>query len=404
MSGSIILGRVRPKDTGNYNPDRAYDVLERVKYKGQIYECAVKTTAGIAPDSTENGSVYWSQISVNNPIPQAVWDGTELSFEYPDGEKTEPVDLQGPQGEKGDPGEVELTSDLTSTAPDVALSALGGNRLLNMIESGGNGGVSVLDEPIDFSDQEQITELIENVPKGHIFAYPCGGLSSEEEITISGNFNTREVINESGEWTAPVTGTYKITVIGGGTGGLVRGNADYSGRIVVRSGNSGEFFTTFKTLQKGQVIPVTIGAGGLKRIDPILDGNAVVGGITSFGDITAGNTLNYQHVPYKAWIANELETINSYPARIAGAGPGAMFGGTPNTPGTGGSAQYEYNLTEETYVYNANDGAAGCVILEYYDAAKDKNISVDMASSVTMAELAEQIKALSARVKELENE
>lgn len=401
MSGSINLGRVRPKYVGAYDPDRSYDVLERVKYKGQIYECAVKTTAGIAPDSAEHGSVYWSQISVNNPVPQAVWDGTALSFEYPDGEVTTPVDLQGPQGIQGEPGEVNITSDLTSTATDVALSALAGKNLKAMIDNSGMGGVTLYDGPIDFTDEEQIEDITENKPIGNIVAYDCcNDCSTTEDVVIGGQFNTREIIEESGEWVAPVTGTCRITVIDGGNGGFANTSAH-----TINSGLSGAFDTVFRNFVKDQTIDVTIGAGGIGEVAAAYT-SACTGGQTVFGDVYADSRTI---VPSNTtWLHAGLSNYNRIEVSSSCVGGGAGYYDGANNQngryfGAGGGAEVRRDASGN-YTFYVGNGYQGCVIVEYYDASKDKNISVDMASSVTMQELQNQIAALTARVQELENE
>ena len=61
------------------------------------------------------------------PSPAHKWVGTNLQFQNPDGSWGDAVDLKGEQGRDGQTP--PLTSDLTSTAPDVALSALGGKLL-----------------------------------------------------------------------------------------------------------------------------------------------------------------------------------------------------------------------------------------------------------------------------------
>ena len=137
---SQVIGRVQPVNQGNYDATRAYVVLDRVKYQGAWYECQADAAAGTAPEA--GGNAWWLEIGgrgADGLTPTPVWNGSELHFAYSDGTTTSAVDLQGPQGvqgEQGVPGQTPpLTSGLTSTAPDVALSALGGKTLKDLVDA-----------------------------------------------------------------------------------------------------------------------------------------------------------------------------------------------------------------------------------------------------------------------------
>lgn len=363
MSGTINLGRVRPIYKGNYNAETAYSVLERVKYKGHIYECVANTTPGIAPDSADNGSAYWTQISVNNAIPQPVWTGTELAFEYPDGTITDAVDLEGPQGPQGVPGPINLTSDLTSTAADVALTALGGNTLANRIA------------------------LLQTIIKQGL------------------GFNTREIITESGEWTAPVTGTYKITLIGGGSGGKIALPS-------VAGGNSGTIYSAFVTLAKDSTVDVSIGAGGLADNGSGIDVN---GGVTTFGELAstdalsfvedaglavpdlAANTLTYKGViSYKDGTSASAYGISGgfgggftvNPAAVESQkviANGVFFGGGGSATSVGASSW-------------AGKGQQGCVIIEYFDPEKAPLPTINDTDLIPYINLLQRLEAIEAQL------
>ena len=135
---SLVIGRVQPVNQGNYDATRAYVVLDRVKYQGAWYECQADAAAGTAPEV--GGNAYWQEIGgkgADGLTPTPVWNGTALHFEYSDGTTTSAVDLKGAQGIQGVQGPAgptpPLTSNLTSTAADVALSALGGKMLNDKI-------------------------------------------------------------------------------------------------------------------------------------------------------------------------------------------------------------------------------------------------------------------------------
>lgn len=323
MSGTINLGRVRPIYLGDYDPGRAYSVLERVKYNGHIYECAANTTAGIAPDSADNGSAYWTQISVDNAVPEPVWEGTELSWQYPDGTTTEFVDLQGPAGPQGVPGPVNITSDLTSTDPDVALSALGGKTLNDKI-----------------GENSDLLEELKNLI--------LKSLAPNDEI----------IITESGTWTVPYTGLYDVTIIGGGGGGQSTKNS-------ARSGDTAPYHSQFMFLTKDAQIPVVIGAGkpGNNNYDnPPSD--------TFVSTETKFNNISNWESPYMGGFEGisiplcYLANNTNYATAIAYS--------SINTYGAGGWARSTKNGANfyESEMIGEN-GIQGAVILRFYNPEKE---------------------------------
>lgn len=326
-------------------------------------------------------------------VPEAVWNGTELSFRYPDGTTTNPVDLKGP---KGDCNEIEITSDLNNTATDIALSALGGKKLKDMIDSGSNGGVTIYDGTIDFDDEEQINEITENKPLGHIIAYDCCPNCEipDEEVVIGGNFNSDIWITESQDWVVPVTGIYDVLIINGGQSGRCYYNNVYIDAI---GGAGGNRIRKLLYLKKDTIIPVTIGAGG------VADGvSNIVGGITEFGEYT-GSDQGCELFPMTR-NQQVVDTDATHVASASGSGIGGGWSGQSGLwYGGGGSGYIVVRNKQVTDALNG-DGYQGAVYLRWYDASKDKNISIDMASSITMKELQEQIKTLTIQIQELKNE
>lgn len=49
----IILGRVRPVFTGDWDEERAYVLLDRFLYNNTLYECVKDAPAGTAIENTE---------------------------------------------------------------------------------------------------------------------------------------------------------------------------------------------------------------------------------------------------------------------------------------------------------------------------------------------------------------
>lgn len=88
------------------------------------------------------------------------------------------------------------------------------------------------------------------------------------------NLGQRQVFTSSGSFTAPFAGWYFVRAIGGGgAGGGSTGTRNGGG------GGSGEYAEGWHYLTAGQVVTVTIGAGGTGNVSA--DGNG--GGTTSFG-------------------------------------------------------------------------------------------------------------------------
>lgn len=156
---TIIVGRVRPVEKGEYDNTAEYTYMDRVTYNGTAYECVNNSVTGIAPQA--NDFTYWVPLAqkgekgdtgdkgtdgVNGeqgdagdtgpdgdtgPIPQHTWvDGKKLSFEYPDGTYDAGVDLTGDPGDKGETGpaySLPLSNSVTSTSTDTAASAYAAN-------------------------------------------------------------------------------------------------------------------------------------------------------------------------------------------------------------------------------------------------------------------------------------
>lgn len=70
------------------------------------------------------------------------------------------------------------------------------------------------------------------------------------------------VIRESGNYVAPATGLYKVTVVGGGAGGSYALRNDSSNDSAAPGGASGGTAIKWIRLTKGQVVPVSVGKGG----------------------------------------------------------------------------------------------------------------------------------------------
>ena len=93
----INLGRVVPVYQGEYNTTKSYEVLDRVTYNGSYYECIQDTEAGVAPTDIKHWALL-GRIAKDGSMPNHKWNGTQLSFENPDGSYDDGVDLKGDEG------------------------------------------------------------------------------------------------------------------------------------------------------------------------------------------------------------------------------------------------------------------------------------------------------------------
>ena len=300
--------------------------------------------------------------------------------------------------------------------------------LLKYLKVGIGTGSStvILDEPIDYNDKEQLEELERNLPTGQLVAHPCCSNCPDElisDVVINGSLNTREVIVESCEWEAPVTGWYKITCVGGGEGAHIWKTTNYFSQA--QGGAGGEIKTVLRYFTKGQQIPVVIGAGGQPGIvssagwDPL-----IAGGETTFADvvaIAAASPVSYspllvgvsemfmssiggkgtdnfaKHIPTYASLVKS-DGLNYH---VESADAGAYGGGGSLNIGYRGATSVS-NATDDKLWWAMGAGKQGCVIVEYHDASKDKSVSIDMASSITINDLQQQIAVLAAKIQELE--
>lgn len=113
---SLAIGRVQPVFVGEYDSGRAYSVLERVTYLGEVWECVSDTQPGTAPQ--DNSDTFWLKLGAKGDKgdkgdpgiqgPAGV-DGADGAAgpqgpEGPPGPQGDPG-LQGPQGDPGEPGE-----------------------------------------------------------------------------------------------------------------------------------------------------------------------------------------------------------------------------------------------------------------------------------------------------------
>lgn len=153
-------------------------------------------------------------------------------------------------------------------------------------------------------------------------------------------FNKRDIITTSGTYTAPVTGWYRITVKGGGGGGM--GSWRVSSTCGGFGGGEGGTTIAFEYMELGDTATVVIGAGG-------------TGGAAGGGDGTDGG--------------NSAVTVNSNTYTGGGGGggknsvEGAGAGGSGTIYGSAGTAGSISSNT--TAAFGGSGGGAGGSAMGY---------------------------------------
>ena len=203
-------------------------------------------------------------------------------------------------------------------------------------------------------------------------------------------YSNKVVLIGSGTWTAPISGTIKVTAIGGGTGGQGGGGGVYKssgpGNFSIfdpddttggAGGPGGKVFIVEFTVSEGQEVPYICGPGGAGA--PGGGGgengpNGSPGGDTTFGVFSSSNGNVY---------ANGIMDIQSGEVYAnTGANNGGSVSGSYGSGGIGGvhgtnGVTVYYKASEEDIGYRSytgkraepggpgTAGKPGCVILEW---------------------------------------
>lgn len=188
-------------------------------------------------------------------------------------------------------------------------------------------------------------------------------------------YNTKNILTTSGTYTAPVSGWYKVTAVGGGGGG---GNGRYSGTTGIGGGGgaSGNTEADYVYIDKGDSCQYTIGAGGNAESN---------GGDTSFSvdgvvKLTAnggnGAYLIYPGKGGEKGFSGTSGDSNSTGYATGGTGGGngggidrlAMYDATGF--GAGGGGGHGGPTGSADYSVTGGKGYQGCIIIEYFDPDK----------------------------------
>lgn len=187
------------------------------------------------------------------------------------------------------------------------------------------------------------------------------------------------LFTEDGTFTVPKTGTYQVELHGGGGGAALHGHNSAQVSIA-GGGGSGEVYSVEYT--KGQVIDVTIGAGGAgKKADVNTSTTYVTGGTggkTTFGDlsITGGgggtaysvSSSTAKRDPVGGSKSGSLASSGStwsgvdFNETSVAAGGEGNTSNTAQTYGDGGSGDGTSSLVSRWF---AEDGKPGAVIVTF---------------------------------------
>lgn len=209
---------------------------------------------------------------------------------------------------------------------------------------------------------------------------------------INYGLNKKETFTTSGSFTAPVTGTYRITLQGGGGGGSGAGTQANVGNRSGSGGGQGGNLVAYEKLIAGTSYPFTIGAGGTGgtagSTTAGTGGSATAGGDTSI--TVNGNAYVAGGGGGAAGYANAFtvgaggkSTINGTeaigrgqagtPSRVGnianygGTGGGFGGGGYINIDGAFGGGGKGGDISG-SYVYSAGgNGGDGYISFEYCD-------------------------------------
>lgn len=132
----------------------------------------------------------------------------------------------------------------------------------------------------------------------------------------SGTFNRMFFSQTSGNYTAPVTGTFRITLKGGGGGGGPLSSTTTCS--CGTGGGEGGTLTFYETLVKNQSYAYTIGAGGAAGV------NATSGGVQVAASVGGTSTITIDNATYTAK-GGDIGVPSGNLSKPAGKGGGYMI-------------------------------------------------------------------------------
>ena len=320
--------------------------------------------------------------------PEHEWQGTALRFKEPDGSWGQAVDLRGPAGSSA------TVPIATTSTPGKVMPQTGDE---DGLELGEDGSLRVRKA----SDTQRGSVLAsETAAAGAVPVGGADGVLDKSWIPVI-LFNSRILITESSDaWTPPVTGWARVTVIGGGGGGA-GGSGEIEHGIGGGGGGSGDNVIDYVYLSGQAEIIIgaggnggdigTVGTNGGKSRFAI--GNKILeadggkgGGSTVYAPFTlsvpgksgGSGGFNGQTGCADALVGSSGNRANGGDGGGPAAGySGAQTGSTvliayPATGygsgGAGGTGSKNYSAINRK---PGSNGAAGAVIIEYYDPDKE---------------------------------
>lgn len=198
----------------------------------------------------------------------------------------------------------------------------------------------------------------------------------ENKLNSSVGYNDEILITESGDFEIPYDGIYEVTVINGGNAARI------SSTNHIWAGEGQASKTVIKEYTNGQIIPVTIGAGGMAQVvDSSTSSYTYEGGATQFGDITSSaNEYVLQGSSNELYNTTGVNVI----CEAYGGGIGGGYASRTNANGfnfgAGGGGYYNINSTPK---YNLGNGYQGCVKLRFFNPEKNISITINDAELIT---------------------
>ena len=214
----------------------------------------------------------------------------------------------------------------------------------------------------------------------------AGALLYDEDGKLNAvpqSFNSEETITESGTWTAPVEGWYDVTCVSGGGGATATKRESSNFIAYIRGGIGCTIQKGLVFLNKGEKVPVTVGAGGLAGVYGNGNTPAHAPGRTSFKTLGTDNLfwLDSTRVDIGVNLSiaggsglTRANIVGAYKENPVDYNDFHVDGADGTKYGMGGSAAISYEgTTEQNAVlkrFGLGNGYQGCVILRWFDPDK----------------------------------
>lgn len=308
---------------------------------------------------------------------------------------TNPTLLTSPIAENGDKNVIPASTGATTGLLDQEHGFQQINEL--PLQAGGlppqrkdfNGAFNLLSKILFYAQKGYVFEYDENQDyyAGCIVKDTDGGLycantdvsasstHPKDDATnwalINFGFNKKETFTSSGSFTAPVTGTYRITLQGGGGGGNER---LYGGALGGNGGGQGGLMTFYENLVAGTSYSYTIGAGGTYpnggggTSSITINGNVYecYGGNVGSAGLGGEAKINSTTIDRGCSGSMGSTTFNLTCYGGNGGGQGGANGGVMPIPGVMGGGGRGQSNSLGTLV-NGTAGGNGYICFEYCD-------------------------------------